>query len=67
MTIAYVLLYLNYGISGVVEIPQHFASIEECQATYDALRVRGGAAKAGWTPRLSGLPLGTCVPVMKKS
>ena len=65
MKIAFIILYLTYGSSGTVEVPQHFASVEECQATFEAITIKT-SARQPWAKVESTIPLGSCVPVMVK-
>lgn len=64
MKIAFVLLYLSFGASGTEQVPMRFSSMEECQATFDSLRLRGIGSDASWAKRTAGFPTGTCVPVL---
>lgn len=64
MKIAFVLLYLTFGASGTEEVPMRFATMEECQATFDAIRQRGIGSEARWSKRNVGFPSGVCVPMM---
>lgn len=65
MKTASIILYLTYGTSGTVEVPQHFSSIEECQATFEAITVKT-SARFPWAKPENSVPMGSCVPVMVK-
>lgn len=65
MKIAFVILYLTYGASGTVEVPQHFASVEECQKTFEAITLKS-SSRQPWQAPENTIPLGSCVPVMSQ-
>ena len=65
MKIAFIILYLTYGSSGTVEVPQHFSSIEECQQTFEAISIKTSARQA-WSKADSTIPMGSCVTILLK-
>jgi hypothetical protein len=66
MNTAYVVLYLTFASSITVEVPQHFTTMDECRASFDAIQMKR-SARSGWmTPEYS-LPMGFCLPVMDKT
>jgi hypothetical protein len=63
MQIAFVVLYLTFGSSSTVEVPQHFKTMEECQATYEAVKLKT-SSRLPWVKPESSIPMGSCVPIM---
>lgn len=67
MKTAFVILYLISNSRPAIEVPQHFASMDECQASAKGMKAILTNANENWwdTANLTGM-LSVCVPVMQK-
>ena len=67
MKTAFVLLYLISNSRPAIEIPHHFVSMEECQASAAGMEAILKNANERWWDKenLTGM-LALCVPVMQK-
>lgn len=64
MQTAFVILYLTYGTATTMEVPERFPSMEACQKSFDGILSKRPNAKSEWETPATGIPLGTCVPIM---